>query len=798
MSNSTQPASLPVRYENIPTSLQAIDRWVLWRYLRDGDQWKKVPLQVNGRPARSNDPATWTTFGQAIDAYLFGEFDGIGIVIDGSGDFQGIDLDDCLANGQLNDLAQDVLSRIDGYAEISPSGTGIKIFTRSNLSVSGKRGSVEAYKDGRYFTVTGHAVNGHAQLPDQVQDVGWFVDRFFGQQQPQGGTLDALALYKPPLPDWDIDRVRSEIVPHVGSLESYDQWLQVGMALHHQGQGDPAWMALWDELSQGTSSYDRRELVEKWRSFSEQRGSGSGAITLASLIKRAVEARTEERRSRFEQYQQQITDAADLETLQGTVCAEIQSDHDLDKFSRDVLAQLLRSRFKALGFPIALPDVKRLVRPKMATGMPEWLSDWVYVTHEDRFFNVATKRRVSTQGFNAMFNREVGGLDNDVKAASVALDVFKIACPDKVIYLPAAPDHFDLNGMPCVNGYDQNSPPDIPAALGQADLVAIDLIKAHLALILEDDQAVQIMLAWMAHNVQHPGQKIRWSPLVKGIEGDGKTVLGKIVAGAMGIVNVGIVSPAVLQSPFTGWAEGRCVNILEEIRMVGHNRYDVLNALKPYITNDQITVHPKGVNEYLAPNTTNYIAFTNHKDALPLEDTDRRWWVQFTPFETQADLKAATGPDYFNRLHSAIEGHAGAIRRWLMEYQIPAWFDPNGQAPASSSKLKMVALNMTDDEVVIRELIESGAPGVHRDVICTSSLTTALSLMDDVEVPRTQALAKVMTKLGFERMGWQISWHHKSRRIWLRHHKCRGLNRDQVSAWVREQLDSTLRDTLLD
>jgi hypothetical protein len=795
--NKNQPASLPVRYENIPTSLQAIDRWVLWKFLQDGDQWKKVPLQVNGKAAKSNDPTTWATFSQVVDAHMFGDFDGIGVVIDGSGDFQGIDLDDCLQDGQLNDLAKEVLARVDGYAEISPSGSGIKIFTRSNLSTSGKRGQVEAYCTGRYFTVTGHSINGHAQLPDQVQDVGWFVDRFFGQQTERT-SLDALALYKPPLPDWDIDRVRSDLVPHVGSLESYDQWLAVGMALHHQGQGDAAWMSLWDELSRATASYDRRELVEKWRSFSEQRGSGSGAITLASLIKRAGDSRAEERRSRFEQYKTEISEAQDPESLQAQVCTSIQSDHDLDRLNRDVLAQLLRSRFKALGFPIALPDVKRLIRPRMATGMPEWLSDWVYLTHEDKFFNTQTKRRVSTMGFNAMFNREVGGLDNETKAASVALDVYKISTPDKVIYLPSAPDHFDLNGMPCVNGYDHSSPPDIPASFSQSDQMAIEAIQAHLALILEDHQAVGTMLAWMAHNVQHPGQKIRWSPLVKGIEGDGKTVLGKVMAGAMGIQNVGIVSPAVLQSPFTGWAEGRCVNILEEIRMVGHNRYDVLNALKPYITNDQITVHPKGVNEYLAPNTVNYIAFTNHKDALPLEETDRRWWVQFTPFETQAELRAATGPDYFNRLHSSIENHAGAIRRWLMEYQIPDSFDPNGQAPASSSKLKMVAMNMTDDEVVIRELIETGAPGVHPDAVCSASLTTALSLMDDVEVPRTQALSRVMTKLGFERMGWQISWHHKSRRIWLRHHKYRGLNRDQTTTKVRDLLDSTLRETILD
>jgi len=791
-----KPASLPVLYENIPEELRSINRWVLWKYVKEGDDWKKMPCQSNNRPAKSNDPSTWTTFETVVDAHMFGDYDGIGLVIDGSGDFQGIDLDDCVDDGRLNDLAEQTLSRIDGYAEVSPSGTGVKIFTRSNLAVSGKRGHVEVYKEGRYFTVTGHSVNGHDALPSAIQDVDWFVEQYFGKNSAPGST-DVLALYKPPIPGWDLDRVKEELCPHIKDLESYEGWLKVGMMLHHQGQGGPEWMQLWDELSRSTESYDRKELVNKWDSFTQQKTNGQGSITLASLIKEVGDAKSEERKKRFDEFKDQIDSVSDVEELRSEICTKIQQDTDLDRLSRDVLAQILKNKFKQLGFPIGIADAKKLIKPKQLTEAPAWLDDWVYVTHEDKFFNVTTKRKVTTTGFNAMFNREIGGIDNELKASAIALDLYRIPTPDKIIYLPNAPEYFDLNGSPCVNGYDPNSPPDVPASFSHADLQAIDLIKEHLELILDGDAAVQIMIAWMAHNVQHPGRKIRWSPLIKGIEGDGKTVLGKIMSAAMGMVNVGIVSPAVLQSPYSGWAEGRCVNVLEEIRMVGHNRHDVLNALKPYITNDQITVHPKGINEYLAPNTINYIAFTNHKDALPLEDTDRRWWVQFTPFNTQDDLKKATGPHYFNKLHEAVEYHTGAIRRWLLEFDIPASFDPNGQAPASSAKMKMVALNMTDDEVLLRELIASGAPGVHADAICTSSLSTALSLMDDVEVPRTSTLSKVMRKLGFERLPYQLKWSNRPQRIWIRGNKYEGLSKEELAATVRKLLDSTLQDDLL-
>lgn len=37
------------------------------------------------------------------------------------------------------------------------------------------------------------------------------------------------------------------------------------------------------------------------------------------------------------------------------------------------------------------------------------------------------------------------------------------------------------------------------------------------------------LLYWMAHNVQKPGVKIRWSPILKGVHGDGKTLAAAVL-----------------------------------------------------------------------------------------------------------------------------------------------------------------------------------------------------------------------------------------------------------------------------
>src|SRR5574340_225773 len=66
-----------VNTATIPVEMQERPNWVLWRVdFVDG----KVPYQVNGGKAKSNDPTTWTTLDKAVARYEQGGFDGIGFV----------------------------------------------------------------------------------------------------------------------------------------------------------------------------------------------------------------------------------------------------------------------------------------------------------------------------------------------------------------------------------------------------------------------------------------------------------------------------------------------------------------------------------------------------------------------------------------------------------------------------------------------------------------------------------------------------------------------------------------------
>jgi hypothetical protein len=145
-------------------------RWVGWHTVNDN----KVPLIGNSkRNASTSDPKTWRTFEQCPG-------DRRGIVFNGDG-LGGVDLDGCRdpTTGNLADWAAELIKDFDSYAEVSPSGTGVKIFARgapaslakhvwpmNGEPIKDKQPQIEAYVSKRFFTVTGNQL---PQTPDQIR-----------------------------------------------------------------------------------------------------------------------------------------------------------------------------------------------------------------------------------------------------------------------------------------------------------------------------------------------------------------------------------------------------------------------------------------------------------------------------------------------------------------------------------------------------------------------------------------------------------------------------------------------------
>ncbi len=158
-----KPIYLKVLPANIPELLRSYPQWVNWRAEWNGTKWTKVPYQINGNKADKTNQAHWSDFSKVIATYENSEggFDGIGFVLTGKDPFTALDLDDCVnRDGRINDQAIQVIQMMNSYTEFSPSGSGIRIFVEGKLKRNRRKGSIEAYNDLSYVTVTGHATGG--------------------------------------------------------------------------------------------------------------------------------------------------------------------------------------------------------------------------------------------------------------------------------------------------------------------------------------------------------------------------------------------------------------------------------------------------------------------------------------------------------------------------------------------------------------------------------------------------------------------------------------------------------------
>ena len=167
----------------IPVALRERPQWVLWRYV--GPERRKVPINAaTGHPASSTDPSTWRSFAVAHAALQRGGAAGLGYVFSAADPFTGVDLDDCITDVVIAPWAQAILDQLASYAEISPSGTGVKIWVcgrserairraghdvPASLKPADLPGGVEIYADRRFFTVTGQHLHGSPAEPAAAQ-----------------------------------------------------------------------------------------------------------------------------------------------------------------------------------------------------------------------------------------------------------------------------------------------------------------------------------------------------------------------------------------------------------------------------------------------------------------------------------------------------------------------------------------------------------------------------------------------------------------------------------------------------
>lgn len=176
------PAKLEILEEYIPQELKDKKKWLVWRWEKRGDKYTKPPFRIDGqRSDGAVNPNDWATFKEVME--VAAKYSGIGFVLNDEDNIVAWDLDHCInvKTGELQDWAQSLITQLNSYTEVTPSGDGLRVFMFGDVPKDGtakkhlkspdnqNRGAIECYKNKRYTTVTG---NHFPLAPKSIREVG--------------------------------------------------------------------------------------------------------------------------------------------------------------------------------------------------------------------------------------------------------------------------------------------------------------------------------------------------------------------------------------------------------------------------------------------------------------------------------------------------------------------------------------------------------------------------------------------------------------------------------------------------
>lgn len=253
-----------------------------------------------------------------------------------------------------------------------------------------------------------------------------------------------------------------------------------------------------------------------------------------------------------------------------------------------------------------------------------------------------------------------------------------------------------------------------------ATMADVKLLTGHLQHLAGGDMAPVVCfintLAWM---YQHPDDHVGilhffCSP--KG--GAGKSLIYHILRRVFGESMVTECSGDTLKSKFGDAIDGQRLVVVNELSR--SDKQDDYERLKNQTTESTVIYEGKGKAAKKVRNITQFIITSNHDDALPLMQNDRRVNV----FLCNEPPKPQ---DYYEKLMAWIEGpgaaqFAGILARW----EFPEGWTNYSHAPQTAAALKLQRIARGTLVNKFEELMEMGEAPFERDFVVVEEVCNKL------------------------------------------------------------------------
>lgn len=744
--------------------LGAYRQFVTYRLVPSAKPGKMDKLPLDWRTGRTPprgsgghiNPEYRCSFAEAAAAIAEGRGDGVGFVFTEADPFWFLDIDGALqADNTWSPLAAQLCAALPGCAvEVSQSGRGLHLIGSAaalpehackNIPLG-----LELYHTDRFVALTGrHAVgNAAADLSPQIAAVAahYFARQAIAHAGPDDWT-------DTPVPEWEGPADDDDLIRR--ALASGER----SAAAAFGGADGVTFRDLWEGNTDA--------LARRWPSDNPDKpydGSSADASLAAHLAfwtgKNCERIRDLMYRSAL------VRDKWELRGdyyLPRTILRACSVSTEVCKGKAEPLPPVPD--------PVAAEAVGMTLRPDGGglgiMGVDKQISHFagcVYVRSDNKVFTPDGDLLDSAR-FDAVYGGYLFVLDalgeKTTDSAWAAFTRSRVYSPPRCHALSFRPEFpsgalIAEEGRTLLNTY---VPIDTPRVAGDPRRF-VEFVEK----ILPDERDRRILLSYMASLVQNPGYKFQWWPVLQGTEGNGKSLLLRVLSFAVGQRYTHLVDVHKMAKQGTGfnaWVQGNLFLGIEEIYVA--ERRDFLEAFKAYVTNDRLPIEGKGTNQVTGDNRVNGLMLTNHRDGVPISVDGRRYAVFFTAQQSADDVeRAGMGGAYFPDLYDWLKGRKAyaslgpnygyaVVNDYLRAYAIAEEFDPAGlctRAPETSSTQAALVASRGRAEQEIVEAIEQGRPGFVGGWISSKAVDDLLERIR-AHVPRGKR-RDMLLALGFD------------------------------------------------
>ena len=662
----------------------------------------KLPVSPHtGQVVSAHDPSHWVEAADACRvATAWGPGYGVAFVFTENDPLFFIDIDNAFDGAQWSPVALRLAAMFPGAAmELSQSGKGMHIFGTGRAPAHGKKNialGLEFYTELRFVALTGISAQGDAGT-DHTAALHAITAEYFPPGAASGAGGD-LTLTDGPVPEWrgpaDDDELlrralmsRSAASTFGGRASFADLW---------EGNADALAKAYPDG---GGRAYDASQadmaLIAHLCFWT-----GKDGERILRLMQRSALARDKWER---EDYLPR--------TIAETIArgGDVLQDKPVEPAATPKASDVAPTLADVVGNTFLSPEAQKSL-----------FAGCVYVSNQHRAL-VPGGALLKPEQFRVAFGGYCFAMDTtNERTTRNAWEAFTesqaLRAPraDTICFKPDQPPG-TIHKRPGVAAVNIYWPVEVPRKKGDASP-----FLNHLAKIIPHAEDREVLLCYMAACVQYQGHKFQWAPLIQGAPGNGKSLISRCVAEAIGSRYTHWPKASKLAAQFNGWMVGKTFFAVEDIHVPGA-KMEIIEELKPMITGgDGLEIESKGVDQVSTDICGNFIFNCNSKSDLPKTNDDRRYSVFHCAQQSAADIRRdGMGGEYFPRLYAWLreEGYA-IVAELLWTYPIPPQLSPAvtaggylHRAPDTSSTAAAIEASRGGVEQQIAEVIAQDSPG---------------------------------------------------------------------------------------